>query len=134
MPHVTEQPAPCCVSTQLSRRRAPWFADLHVHSEDTVGINNTEYNLTYGRDVAGLDVLGYTANDFNITERNWNTAVDLIHSLHTDGEFVCFPEPNGAATPAPAAITTSSSCTATSPSSRSTAPASPRARSNGTRK
>jgi hypothetical protein len=27
------------------------------------------YNLSYGRDVAGLDVLGYTANDFNITER-----------------------------------------------------------------
>jgi hypothetical protein len=68
-----------------------WFADLHVHSDDTVGINNTEYNLTYGRDVAGLDVLGYTANDFNVTGSNWNKAVDLVHAFNTDGAFVCFP-------------------------------------------
>lgn len=68
-----------------------WFADLHVHSDDTVGINSTEYNLTYGRDVAGLDVLGYTANDFNITESNWNKAVALTRDLHEEGAFVCFP-------------------------------------------
>jgi hypothetical protein len=90
LPHVTEARAVLRIDPALTTPRA-WFADLHVHSEDTVGINNTEYNLTYGRDVAGLDVLGYTANDFNITEKNWNTAVDLIYSLHTDGEFVCFP-------------------------------------------
>jgi hypothetical protein len=68
-----------------------WFADLHVHSDDTVGINSTEYNLTYARDVAGLDVLGYTANDFNVTEANWNKSVELIHALHEDGAFVAFP-------------------------------------------
>lgn len=68
-----------------------WFADLHVHSDDTVGINSTEYNLTYARDVAGLDVLGYTANDFNITEANWKQSVKLIHTLHDDGAFVAFP-------------------------------------------
>jgi hypothetical protein len=90
LPYVTEARAVLRIDPALTTPRA-WFADLHVHSEDTVGINNTEYNLTYGRDVAGLDVLGYTANDFNITEKNWNTAVDLIYSLHTDGEFVCFP-------------------------------------------
>ena len=33
------------------------------------------YNLSYGRDVAGLDVIGYTVNDFNITEANWDEAV-----------------------------------------------------------
>lgn len=90
LPNVPEARATLRIDHALATPRA-WFADLHVHSEDTVGINNTEYNLTYGRDVAGLDVLGYTANDFNITEKNWNAAVDLIHSLHTDGEFVCFP-------------------------------------------
>ncbi|WP_045835358.1 hypothetical protein [Hyphomicrobium sp. 99] len=90
LPNVTEARAVLRIDQALATPRA-WFADLHVHSEDTVGINNTDYNLTYGRDVAGLDVLGYTANDFNITEKNWDAAVDLIHSLHTDGAFVCFP-------------------------------------------
>lgn len=70
----------------------PYFGDLHVHSDDTVGTNDTVYNLTYGRDVAGLDVLGYTANDFQITKARWDAAVDLINNqLTQDGEFVCFP-------------------------------------------
>ncbi|MCE4553386.1 DUF3604 domain-containing protein [Pelomonas cellulosilytica] len=69
----------------------PLYADLHVHSDDTIGTNDTRYNLSYGRDVAGLDVLGYTANDFNITEARWNQAVALIHALNEPGRFVCYP-------------------------------------------
>ena len=68
-----------------------FFGDLHVHSDDTVGTNSTLYNLTYGRDVAGLDVLGYTANDFQITKKRWDKAVKLIDGLNKDGEFVCYP-------------------------------------------
>ncbi|WP_223881552.1 hypothetical protein [Affinibrenneria salicis] len=70
--------------------RRPLYADLHVHSDDTVGTNDTLYNLSYGRDVAGLDVLGYTANDFNITEARWNSAVALINQLNRPGVFVCY--------------------------------------------
>ena len=69
----------------------PLYADLHVHSDDTVGTNDTIYNLSYGRDVAGLDVLGYTANDFNITEKRWDAAVELIQQLNEPGRFVCYP-------------------------------------------
>jgi len=68
-----------------------YYADLHVHSDDTVGTNDTSYNLTYGRDVAGLDILGYTANDFQITKQRWEQAVELINGLNKDGEFVCYP-------------------------------------------
>ena len=68
-----------------------YFADLHVHSDDTVGTNDTVYNLTYGRDIAGLDILGYTANDFQITKARWEKAVELINELNKDGEFVCYP-------------------------------------------
>jgi len=53
-----------------------YYCDLHVHSEDTIGTNSTVYNLTYGRDVGGLDVLAFAHNDFNITPRSgrrrWN--------------------------------------------------------------
>ncbi|HET9122150.1 MAG TPA: DUF3604 domain-containing protein [Acidiferrobacteraceae bacterium] len=69
----------------------PFFGDLHVHSDDTVGTNDTTYNLTYGRDVAGLDVLGYTANDFQITRARWQKAVAVIRELNQDGSFVCYP-------------------------------------------
>jgi hypothetical protein len=78
------------VSTEANALR-PLYADLHVHSDDTVGTNDTLYNLSYGRDVAGLDILGYTANDFNITEQRWDKAVALIHSLNEPGRFVCYP-------------------------------------------
>ncbi|MBV5336173.1 hypothetical protein JZU48_04090, partial [bacterium] len=67
------------------------YADLHVHSDDTVGINDTAYNLTYGRDPAALDVLGYTANDFQITKARWDKAVAEVRAVHQDGSFVCYP-------------------------------------------
>lgn len=78
------------IDTALDVPRA-YFGDLHIHSDDTVGTNNTTYNLTYGRDVAGLDVFGYTANDFNITKARWDTAVKLIDEINKDGSFVCYP-------------------------------------------
>ena len=56
----------------------PLFADLHVHSDDTVGTNDTTYNFAYGQQVAGLDIIGYTANDFNITKAKWDATLDLI--------------------------------------------------------
>jgi hypothetical protein len=91
-PEATPAPARAYVNVDASggALRA-LYADLHVHSDDTVGTNDTLYNLSYGRDVAGLDVLGYTANDFNITEKRWDKAVELIHSLNEPGRFVCYP-------------------------------------------
>lgn len=68
-----------------------FYGDLHVHSDDTIGTNDTVYNLTYGRDVAGLDVLGYTANDFQITVERWRAAVATIRKISVDGAFVCYP-------------------------------------------
>ncbi len=68
-----------------------FFGDLHVHSDDTVGTNDTVYNLTYGRDVAALDVLGYTANDFQITKARWDKAVETIDDINKAGSFVCYP-------------------------------------------
>lgn len=68
-----------------------YYCDLHVHSEDTIGTNTTSYNLTYGRDVSGLDILAFAHNDFNITTEKWKSTVELIHSITTDGSFVAYP-------------------------------------------
>ena len=68
-----------------------YYTDLHVHSNDTIGTNSTEYNLTYGRDVTGLDVLAFAHNDFNITTERWNSTVALIREICKDGEFIAYP-------------------------------------------
>ena len=68
-----------------------YYCDLHVHSEDTIGTNSTRYNLNYGRDVSGLDVLAFAHNDFNITTARWKNTVALIREISRDGEFVGYP-------------------------------------------
>ena len=68
-----------------------YYTDLHVHSEDTIGTNSTSYNLTYGRDVSGLDVLAFAHNDFNITVERWRDTVKLIRKISMDGSFVAYP-------------------------------------------
>jgi hypothetical protein len=88
--HLEADPVYVTAEKDLASPRA-FFADLHVHSNNTIGTNSTEYNFTYGRDVAGLDVLGYTANDFNITEAHWNDDVKLCRAITKDGEFICYP-------------------------------------------
>ena len=67
------------------------FADLHIHSQDTVGVNTTEAVLRFARDAAALDVAGYTANDFNVRADRWADAVRVCRDLHAEGRFVCFP-------------------------------------------
>jgi hypothetical protein len=68
-----------------------YYCDLHVHSEDTIGTNSTTYNLTYGRDVTGLDILAFAHNDFNITTEKWKKTVELIREITQDGSFVAYP-------------------------------------------
>lgn len=68
-----------------------FFSDLHVHSNDTVGTQNTDWNLAFGRDVGALDVLGYTANDFQITDEAWAAVVAACDEASDDGRFVCYP-------------------------------------------
>ncbi|KOP22803.1 hypothetical protein AMR41_29545 [Hapalosiphon sp. MRB220] len=87
---LQSQLTPITAESNLTYPRA-FFADLHVHSNNTVGTNSTEYNFAYGRDVAGLDVLGYTANDFNITEERWQHDVKLCREVTQEGEFLCYP-------------------------------------------
>ena len=68
-----------------------FYADLHVHAGDTVGTNSPAYNAAYARDIGGIDVLGYTANDFQITDANWQLGVDTVEAFNRPGHFVCYP-------------------------------------------
>ncbi|AQT78712.1 hypothetical protein B1R94_04780 [Mycolicibacterium litorale] len=82
-----------CLLDVIDELPAPraYFADLHVHSNDTVGTQDTAWNLAFGRDVGALDVLGYTANDFQITDRAWSEVVSACREVSDEGSFVCYP-------------------------------------------
>ena len=67
------------------------YADLHVHAHDTVGTNSPAYNAAYARDIGGIDVLGYTANDFQITDKNWALGVKAVEQFNQPGRFVVYP-------------------------------------------
>lgn len=67
------------------------YADLHVHAHDTVGTNSPAYNAQYARDIGGIDVLGYTANDFQITDANWQLGVEAVARFNEPGRFVVYP-------------------------------------------
>lgn len=67
------------------------YADLHVHAHDTVGTNSPAYNAAYARDIGGIDVLGYTANDFQITDANWQLGVETVEQFNEPGRFVVYP-------------------------------------------
>lgn len=89
-PNVAEHTFYVTVDKTLSVPRV-YYCDLHVHSEDTIGTNSTTYNLNYGRDVSGLDVLAFSHNDFNITTERWNRTVELIDEINEDGRYVAYP-------------------------------------------
>lgn len=89
-PAVKDQTFYVTIDKELDFPRI-FYTDLHVHSNDTIGTNSTEYNLTYGRDVTGLDVLAFAHNDFNITTERWKQTVELIREICTDGEFIAYP-------------------------------------------
>ncbi|KAL2201701.1 hypothetical protein CC79DRAFT_1402308 [Sarocladium strictum] len=67
------------------------FADLHVHSDYTVGTNSTSYNFSYAQDIAGLGIVGYTTNDFNVTKARWDATLNKIRDVNAEGQFVVFP-------------------------------------------
>ena len=89
-PRVKPQTFYVTVEKHLDMPRI-YYCDLHVHSEDTIGTNSTSYNLTYGRDVSGLDILAFAHNDFNITKAKWDKTVELMREIHKEGSFIAFP-------------------------------------------
>jgi hypothetical protein len=67
------------------------YADLHVHAHDTVGTNSPAYNAAYARDIGGIDILGYTANDFQITDADWKLGLEAVEHFNEAGRFVVYP-------------------------------------------
>jgi hypothetical protein len=67
-----------------------WWGDIHGQTRATVGTGTIEEYFAFGRDVALLDMMCHQANDFQVTEAEWQRLRKEIDRFHADGQCVIF--------------------------------------------
>jgi hypothetical protein len=67
-----------------------FWGDLHGQTRATVGTGTIEEYFAFGRDVALLDMMCHQANDFQVTEEEWQRLRREIDRFHADGRCVIF--------------------------------------------
>ena len=67
-----------------------WWGDLHGQTRATVGTGTIEEYFAFGRDVALLDMMCHQANDFQVTEAEWQRLRKEIDRFHADDRCVIF--------------------------------------------
>jgi hypothetical protein len=67
-----------------------FWGDLHGQTRATVGTGTIEEYFAFGRDVALLDMMCHQANDFQVTEEEWQRLRRQIDRFHEDGRCVIF--------------------------------------------
>jgi hypothetical protein len=67
-----------------------FWGDLHGQTRATVGTGTIEEYFAFGRDVALLDTMCHQANDFQVTEAEWQRLRGWIDRFHADGRCVIF--------------------------------------------
>jgi hypothetical protein len=67
-----------------------FWGDIHGQTRATVGTGTIEEYFAFGRDIALLDVMCHQANDFQVTEAEWQRLRKEIDRFHEDGRCVIF--------------------------------------------
>jgi hypothetical protein len=67
-----------------------FWGDLHGQTRATVGTGTIEEYFAFGRDIALLDMMCHQANDFQVTETEWQRLRKEIERFHEDGRCVIF--------------------------------------------
>ena len=67
-----------------------FWGDLHGQTRATVGTGTIEEYFAFGRDIALLDMMCHQANDFQVTEAEWQRLRMEIDRFHEDGRCVIF--------------------------------------------
>ena len=78
------------ITTLGARAPKTWWGDLHGQTRATVGTGTIEEYFAFGRDVALLDTMCHQANDFQVTEAEWQRLRGWIDRFHEDGRCVIF--------------------------------------------
>ncbi len=67
-----------------------FWGDLHGQTRGTVGTGSVEEYFRFGRDVAFLDFIGHSGNDFQITKKHWAEICHEVKRFNQPGKFVVF--------------------------------------------
>jgi hypothetical protein len=67
-----------------------FWGDLHGQTRATVGTGTIDEYFAFGRDIALLDMMCHQANDFQVTESEWQRLRAEIDRFHADGRCVIF--------------------------------------------
>ena len=67
-----------------------FWGDLHGQTRATVGTGTIDEYFAFGRDIALLDMMCHQANDFQVTETEWQSLRREIERYHADGRCVIF--------------------------------------------
>jgi len=67
-----------------------FWGDLHGQTRATVGTGTIDEYFAFGRDIALLDMMCHQANDFQVTEAEWQNLRREIERYHADGRCVIF--------------------------------------------
>ena len=94
-PHPAPAAAATRVESNLIRAVTPgepktFWGDLHGQTRATVGTGTIEEYFAFGRDIALLDMMCHQANDFQVTEAEWQRLRREIERFHADGRCVIF--------------------------------------------
>src|SRR2546425_13238397 len=74
----------------VSSKPKTWWGDIHGQTRATVGTGTIEEYFAFGRDVALLDMMCHQANDFQVTEAEWQRLRKEIDRFHAEGRCVIF--------------------------------------------
>ncbi len=93
--HITAAHGPHAAASNIVRALGPgepktFWGDLHGQTRATVGTGTIEEYFAFGRDVALLDMMCHQANDFQVTEEEWQRLRRQIDRFHQDGRCVIF--------------------------------------------
>ncbi|MDO4853580.1 MAG: DUF3604 domain-containing protein [Clostridia bacterium] len=72
-----------------------YFGDIHIHTGQTeslhgngCGRKSVRHNLTYARDIAGLDFCAITDHDWQLDAEDWHRVREENDRFNRDGQFV----------------------------------------------
>ncbi len=80
---------PVLVAQRGPEYRLLW-GDTQAQSGATVGTGSVEAFFRFARDVAGLDFIAHSANDFQIEPAHWRETRAAVRRFHEPGRFVPF--------------------------------------------
>ncbi|MBA3274525.1 MAG: DUF3604 domain-containing protein [Chloroflexia bacterium] len=67
-----------------------FWGDLHGQTEETIGTGSISEYFTYARDVAAVDAVAHSGNDFQITNHVYKELRESAQRFYEPGRFVTF--------------------------------------------